>query len=353
MTTAQESPDGRHSFPPPCSFPDSQDQNRSKDSTNNNSNSIATNDQVVERQKAFAANVYQQDELRGVKEVITPLLAQEKVPASAYHVPPELYAPKADSFRDTIPDGLSNMKLPDRCQFMFSDGRQCTMARSDIHPSLCTYHSDREEQLFGDPTYRRETRALDFPELFSASRDLATAAGVTRALGQVFRLFAQRRISRQEAATFAKLAHLLLQSIRAAHAEADSARAEFNAIHDEHPGDYASNGVILSKQRERRISPNPIPANEIPPFSQHQNSGASISQPVPLTMNPPSERITPAASREPLSPRTADSNSAVMNTSAPFGRNSPEINTSENAELKPEQNQHLQEVRREHHGIVP
>src|SRR5437879_13247532 len=117
MTTAQESTNGHHLPPPPCSFPESQDQNPSKGSTNNNSNSIATNDQVVERQKGVP---------------ITPLLAQEKVPASTYHVPPKLYAPNADSFDDTVPDGLSAMKMPGRCQFMFSDGRQCTMARSDI-----------------------------------------------------------------------------------------------------------------------------------------------------------------------------------------------------------------------------
>jgi hypothetical protein len=96
---------------------------------------------------------------------------------------------------------------------MFSDGRQCTMARSDIHPSLCTYHSDREDQLFGDPAGSFVTRKLDFPELYSASNDLTTAAGVNRALAQVFRLLAQRRISRQEAATFGHLAQLLLRTI--------------------------------------------------------------------------------------------------------------------------------------------
>jgi hypothetical protein len=189
MTTAQESTNGHYHSPLPCSFQELQQQNQSKDSTNDNSNSVS----ATPHSALFAA--------------------------SAYHVPPKLYAPKADSFRDTIPDGLSTMKMPDRCQFMFSDGRQCQMARSDIHPSLCVYHSYREEQLFGDPSCRCEARTLDFPELYSASRDLSTAAGVNRALAQVFRMLAQRRISRQEAATFAKLAHLLLQSIRAASQE--------------------------------------------------------------------------------------------------------------------------------------
>jgi len=113
-----------------------------------------------------------------------------------------------NGFIDTNP-------LPDRCQFTFSDGRQCTMARSDIHPSLCRFHSEREEQLFGDPAPGGNVvgRALDLPELYSACRDLTTAAGVNRALAQVFRLLAQRRISRQEAATFGHLAQLLLRTI--------------------------------------------------------------------------------------------------------------------------------------------
>src|SRR2546427_5356300 len=110
---------------------------------------------------------------------------------------------------------ISTEELPDRCQFFFSDGRQCAMARSDIHPSLCRFHSEREDQLFGDPAPGGNVvgAALDLPELYSACRDLTTAAGVNRALAQVFRLLAQRRISRQEAATFGHLAQLLLRTI--------------------------------------------------------------------------------------------------------------------------------------------
>src|SRR5437879_7684474 len=89
------------------------------------------------------------------------------------------------------------------------------MGRSEIHPSLCPYHAEREEQLFGVPSPGGTVvgRAFDLPELYSACRDLTTAAGVNRALAQVFRLLAQRRISRQEAATFGYLAQLLLQTV--------------------------------------------------------------------------------------------------------------------------------------------
>src|SRR5690348_11599867 len=193
MTTAQESSNGHYAPPPPCPLPNPQDPTGGKDSTDDhNPNSAA---------------------LPATRETAP-------FPASAYHVPPELFAPKADSFRDPIPEGLTTMKLPDRCQFMFSDGRQCAMARSDIHPSLCTYHSDREEQLFGDPAQSFISSKLDLLELSAACRDLTTAAGVSRALAVVFRLLAQRRISRQEAATFAKLGQLLLRSLSAARAEA-------------------------------------------------------------------------------------------------------------------------------------
>src|SRR3989475_8635011 len=120
-----------------------------------------------------------------------------------------------------IENPIDTNQLPDRCQFTFSDGRQCRMARSEIHPSLCPFHSEREEQLFGDPAPGGNVvgAALDLPELHSACRDLTTAAGVNRALAQVFRLLAQRRISRQEAATFGHLAQLLLRSIAMARAE--------------------------------------------------------------------------------------------------------------------------------------
>src|SRR6266699_191331 len=112
---------------------------------------------------------------------------------------------------------IDTSPLPDRCQFTFSDGRQCAMARSDIHPSLCRFHAEREEQLFGDPAPGGNVvgAALDLPELYSACRDLTTAAGVNRALGQVFRRLAHRRLSRREAATFGYLAQLLLRTISA------------------------------------------------------------------------------------------------------------------------------------------
>src|SRR5260370_26562296 len=114
MTTVQEPANGHCVSPSPFSIESPADENCAELPTNKanfNSNSAAKDDQVVERQKGMP---------------IRPLLAHEKV-----HI-------------DTDP-------LPERSQFFFSDGRQCAMARSDIPPSLCRFHSEREDQLFGDP----------------------------------------------------------------------------------------------------------------------------------------------------------------------------------------------------------
>jgi hypothetical protein len=221
---------------------------------------------------------------------------------------------------------------------MFSDGRQCTMARSDIHPSLCTYHSDREDQLFGDPGGSFVTRKLDLPELYSACHDLTTATGVNRALGQVFRLLAQRRISRQEAATFGHLAQLLLRTIYLTRAESVAA--------DNHHGGA---GVILSSgeshghqelspvnkvQHARRISLPLLPDKD----------GPSRCQPVPTDAHPSAPPMAPAAVSQAVSEPTATNNLTGINTSANSVSNSPKINTCENVELKPVQNQHLQKT---------
>ena len=207
MYTVQE-PLTNSVFPPPCSFEIPAELHPGDPPTNKattNQNQLTINAPVGDRQTG-------------------------PFPANAYHVPPTRYAPKPYSYRhdDTLDLPPDTTPLPERCQFMFSDGRQCTMARSDIHPSLCRFHSEREDQLFGDPLAGGMVvgAALDLPELYSACRDLTTAAGVNRALGQVFRLLAQRRISRQEAATFGHLAQLLLRTISLTRTESDRLSGE-------------------------------------------------------------------------------------------------------------------------------
>ena len=211
MTATQESTNGHRVLPPPSSVEIPAELNSADLPTDKaNNNQFANDNQVVGRQKDVSSRESHGDQPLGFSRgperqsngelsrttKSTPLLAHEKV--NAYHVPPERYAPKPDFRRQELPSvEIDANPLPERCQFMFSDGRQCTMARSDIHPSLCRFHSEREDQLFGDtaPGGMVVGAALDLPELYSACRDLTTVAGVSRALGQVFRLLAQRRIS--------------------------------------------------------------------------------------------------------------------------------------------------------------
>jgi hypothetical protein len=358
MTTAQESNNGHRVLPPPCSLPDSQDENRSKDSTNNDPDFTP----------------------------LSPTPATQAFPANAYHVPPKAFAPSPNPRQPSqYAESAKRLgTLPDRCQFMFSDGRQCTMARSDIHPSLCTYHSEREEQLFGDPFCESHIRgrSYDLPELFSASRDLTTAAGVNRALAQVFRLLAQRRISRQEAATFAKLGHLLLQSISAARQEnltsqlgssgsaakgyQQDALSPLNRVHPVAAPDVQisqrveqpNNGVVERQKGvaitpflphenvERGISPKFSSAGPRPDLPLQPNEDHTLSTPEPATaVNASSQPQIPAAACDltpiPRTPSPASIKERFAATnSAPH--NPCIMSTYENPELKAIQNEHLQ-----------
>jgi hypothetical protein len=323
MTTAQESTNGHRVLPPPFSIENPGEPKPADLPTDKaNINHSATDAPVIER----------------------------PIAANAYHVPPARYAPKAYAYRrdDTLNLPPETTPLPERCQFMFSDGRQCTMGRSEIHPSLCPYHSEREDQLFGTPSSGGSVvgAGFDLPELHSACRDLTTASGVNRALAQVFRLLAQRRISRQEAATFAKLGQLLLQSISAAHSEStDPASPPRKGYQQD--ALFAGNDVVPSSgeshghqelspvdkvDRERGASPALLPHNKADVAATSEDSLPQITR--------PSLDAPPAVSHA-LSEPTPAKTSSGINTSATPACNSPEISTYENVELKAVQNQHL------------
>jgi hypothetical protein len=360
MTTVQESTNGHRVYPPPLSVENPDELNRADFPTNKaNVNSDTMQSQIADMPSPPAASAF---------------------PANAYHVPPSRYTPKAYPYRhdDTLGLPPETSPLPERCQFMFSDGRQCTMARSDIHPSLCHYHSEREEQLFGTPSPGGGSvvgACFDLPELYSACRDLTTAAGVNRALGQVFRLLAQRRISRQEAATFAKLGHLLLQSISAARTESTD---PISPPRKGYPQDalFAGNQVVPSEYHERGaqfasrtglrgISPELTPEQEMSPASSprcepvpssQRKDGALSSEPAPITVTSSTLPIAPAAGSEPPVEPGAPKTSFGINTCVASASNSRKINTYKNVELKPVQNEHLQKsgsVRQELAPVSP
>ena len=286
MYTVQE-PLTNSVFPPPCSFEIPAELHPGDPPANKattNQNQLTINAPVGDRQTGpFSAN--------------------------AYHVPPARYAPKPHSYRydDTLDLPPDTTPLPERCQFMFSDGRQCTMARSDIHPSLCRFHSEREDQLFGDPVAGGMVvgASFDLPELYSACRDLTTAAGVSRALAQVFRLLAQRRISRQEAATFAKLGQLLLQSISAARSSREShddqELSRVNKVADVQPEEKLPPVSAAVREPERHpvakavsasdspkaVPPSPIDAADVPQ-TWVMRSPVTVAQ----TMSPPNSQAS-------------------------------------------------------------
>ena len=216
--------------------------------------------------------------------------------------------------------------LPARCQFSFSDGRQCRMARSEIHPSLCPFHAEREEELFGEPGSHTFGAALDLPELHSACRDLSTPAGVQRALAEVFRLLARRRISRQEAATFAHLGYLLLRSMAAARAEA---AFDDGAARGASPKRASELGTPLPYSSRRE------PAVHIERVEPQQGGFLMSADPQPdasSIFRRPNVPI-PAEERFVLS---ASSRGAVL---APEERRSPTVSA------QPAQNEHLQNLR--------
>jgi hypothetical protein len=218
------------------------------------------------------------------------------------------------------------------------------MARSDIHPSLCTYHSDREDQLFGDPAGSFVTRKLDFPELYSASNDLTTAAGVNRALGQVFRLLAQRRISRQEAATFGHLAQLLLRTISLMRAESGATDNHHTLSEQRRIPQIGSAPVQSSDENDNptgivpRIEPKSGTSSHS--ATQHQNDACEHHLDSPNAHSSASP-ITPAVTSEPQAVPAAIINSLGINTSATSVCNPREISTYENTELKVVHNEHL------------
>jgi hypothetical protein len=237
---------------------------------------------------------------------------------------------------------IDHAELPGRCQFAFSDGRQCRMARSEIHPSLCSFHAEREEQLFGEPGSHTFGAALDLPELHSACRDLSTPAGVHRALAEVFRLLARRRISRQEAATFGHLAYLLLRSIAAARAEAADGNAAL----------AATNAVMWSEaalQPEPAAALKPAPQPNAPPVpSPYRQPPVQIERVEPppggFLMSADPHPDASSIFRRPNVPILAEERFA-LSASTPATSLPPEGRRSPKVPAQPAQNEHLPNLR--------
>jgi hypothetical protein len=100
--------------------------------------------------------------------------------------------------------GTSPQPPDSRCQYTFSDGRQCRTHRAQF----CTHHNSKQ----------RESDAAGAPDaalggLEGLCIDLTTATNINRALSHVFLLMAQGRISQKQAVAFGYLSQLLLQTV--------------------------------------------------------------------------------------------------------------------------------------------
>jgi hypothetical protein len=174
-------------------------------------------------------------------------------------------------------DPSNSTFAPSRCEFTFSDGRQCRNQRA----SLCAHHSSKRDR-------KRGAKGINAPELEALCSDLTTATNVNRALAQTFLLMAQGRISRKDAVAFAYLSQLMLQSVSGVRAEYVAAfgyrqwenKLKTSLIQNADEGPEPSPGgdnthsavsfgksddsartVIPSERSERGIPPKPFPVN--------------------------------------------------------------------------------------------
>ena len=111
--------------------------------------------------------------------------------------PIRMVIPSDEPERGASPDSSSS-----RCEFTFSDGRQCRSQRAQF----CLHHSSKKQTGVGDEV------APD-AALVGLCADLTTATNINRALAQTFLLMAQGRISRKDAVAFGYLSQLLLQTV--------------------------------------------------------------------------------------------------------------------------------------------
>jgi hypothetical protein len=151
-----------------------------------------------------------------------------------------LAGPKSSTFLKAVvsrlrpkrnPDALTNapadLSNSDRCDFTFSDGRQCRTPRAQ----LCVHH----QRSCGEKSANRrghsasnESVTTELPELEGLCADLTTATSINRALSHVFLMLAQGRISQKQAVAFGYLSQLLLQTVH-------GIRSEFVSVHGYEP----------------------------------------------------------------------------------------------------------------------
>ncbi len=93
-----------------------------------------------------------------------------------------------------------------RCQFQFSDGRNCRMLRTASHPSFCAFHAREDLQLI-------ESQSLGTEISTPLNGDFLTATDINHVLGKLFTAVAQDRIPLRKAAVLTYLGQVMLSSL--------------------------------------------------------------------------------------------------------------------------------------------
>src|SRR5260370_14672753 len=215
------------------------------------------------------------------------------------HFPP-FFSPPPPTHKWGPPNGededrhknSTNPCISPRCEFTFSDGRQCTLPAKVSPPprkgyqqdalfavneveflpvkevqqaQFCVHHSSRKE---------REGRGNGVPDeglvgpgLVALCGDLTTATNVNRALSQVFLLMAQGRIPQKQAVAFGYITQLLLQTI-------PGIRSEYVSVHGYDAWETNLKSKIITSPLSTPAAqpkPPPPPPPPTPPSPDYDN----------------------------------------------------------------------------------
>jgi hypothetical protein len=106
---------------------------------------------------------------------------------------------------DTTNSNPSNISA--RCQHQFENGTRCRLSVLSADSAFCPRHA----RLVQNQPVEEDFRA----KLLKNSQDFQTAQGINFALGNLYDLVAQNRISTRRAAVLAYISSLLLRSLPA------------------------------------------------------------------------------------------------------------------------------------------
>jgi hypothetical protein len=124
-----------------------------------------------------------------------------------------------------------------RCQFMFADGRRCSMLRPKGKSRFCLSHTAEDRQL-------RDAEDIA-AELVGPTPELNTAVAINRTLARLFEQSAANRIPYRTAALLAYIGQLLVQTVGSIKSDIqavnesyynDLVRRSYNLITAEHGG---------------------------------------------------------------------------------------------------------------------